>query len=114
MAGALEVSLLRRLGRLAEARERVRHWRAIDPVSSLLRYESTLLGERDEDLWAHLGADANRVLDVADFYLAIGLYVDAATLLARPYPSVAAPMREAGAVTPGESPLVALYRGLRA
>ena len=111
MAGALEVSLLRRLGRLAEARERVRHWRAVDPVSSLLRYESTLLGERDEDLWAHLGADANRVLDVADFYLASGLYVDAATLLARPYPSVAAPMREAGAVTPGESPLVALYRG---
>ena len=44
-------------------------------------------------------------------YLAIGVYADAATLLARPYPSVAAPMREAGAVTPGESPLVALYRG---
>ncbi len=87
------------------------HWRAVDPVSSLLRYESTLLGELDEDLWAHLGADANRVLDLADFYLASGLFVDAATLLARPYPAVAAPMREAGAVAPGESPLVALYRG---
>ena len=111
MAGALEVSLLRGLGRLPEAGQRVRHWRAVDPVSSLLRYESTLLGELDEDLWVHLGADANRVLDIADFYLASGLFVDAATLLARRYPSVAAPMREAGAVAPGESPLVALYRG---
>ena len=111
MAGALEVSLLRGLGRLTEARQRLRHWRDVDPLSSLLRHESTLLGELDEDLWAHLGADANRVLDVADFYLTSGLFVDAATLLARPYPSVAAPMREAGAVAPGESPLVALYRG---
>ena len=60
--GAMEVSLLRRLGRAPEARERLRHWRSVDPTSSLLRYESTLLATSDAALWTQLGADANRVL----------------------------------------------------
>jgi tetratricopeptide (TPR) repeat protein len=109
--GALEVSLLRRVGRTSDARTRAEYWRSVDPTSSVLRYESTLLGSRDDDLWAHLGADANRVLDVVDNYLAIGAYEDALALLQRDYPDVHAPMRENGAVSPRESPLVAYYRG---
>ena len=111
VAGALEVALLRRVGRAANARERAHYWRTIDPTSSLLRYELTLLGEPDAALWPHLGADANRVLDLVDQYLAIGGYAEALGLLDKQYPRVESPMREVGAVPPEESPLVAYYRG---
>ncbi len=110
LAGALEVALLRRQGRTDEARERARYWLTIDPTSSLLRYERTLAGDADPDLWLHLGADANRVLDLVDQYLAIGDYEDALGLLDRQYPAVDAPAREVGAVSPQESPLIAYYR----
>ncbi len=109
--GALEVALLRQLGRVAEARGRARHWRAVDPLSSQLRYELVLLGEQDPGLWVHLAADANRVLDVVDQYLAMGGYREALGLLERRYPAVDPPMREPGAVSPNDSPLVAYYRG---
>jgi len=112
--GAVEVSLLRQLGRTSEARQRAQYWGSVDPTSSVVRYESTLLrlpGSRDEGLWPHLGADANRLLDVADHYLALGAYEDALALMVRDYPDVEAPMRENGAVSPRESPLVAYYRG---
>jgi tetratricopeptide (TPR) repeat protein len=111
LAGALEVAVLRRLGRNADARERARHWQTIDPTSSLIRYEQTLLGEPNHELWLHLGADANRVLDLVDQYVAIGAYQDALGLLDHEYPSVEPPAREIGAVPPLESPLVAYYRG---
>jgi tetratricopeptide (TPR) repeat protein len=111
LAGALEVAVLRRLDRPADARERAQHWQAIDPTSSLIRHESSLLGEPDQDLWPHLGADANRVLDLVDQYLAIGSYKEALALLEHEYPQVEPPARENGAVTPAESPLVAYYRG---
>src|SRR3954447_8371882 len=58
---ALEVTLLRRLGRLDQAREHAETVRAIDPTSSFIRYELTRLGHADPDLWTHLGVDANRV-----------------------------------------------------
>ena len=89
-------------------------WQTIDPTSSLLRYERTLAGDPDPDLWQHLGADANRVLDLVDQYLAIGDYTDALGLLDRKYPAVDAPAREVGAVSPQESPLIALLSRLRA
>jgi thioredoxin-like negative regulator of GroEL len=111
VVGALEVALLRRLGRDADARERAHHWKAIDPTSSVLRYELTLLGEPDPGLWEHLAGDANRVLDVVDQYLASGGYADALGVLAHSYPQVEPPMREPGAVAPQDSPLVAYYRG---
>jgi tetratricopeptide (TPR) repeat protein len=109
--GALEVALLRHVGRADDARARAHYWRMIDPTSSLLRHELTLLGEPDPDLWPHLGADANRVLDLVDQYLSIGAYADAMDLLDRQYPGVEPPMREVGALLPRESPLVAYYRG---
>ncbi len=109
--GAIEVFLLRALGRTAEARTRAQHWQGVDPASSLIRYELTRLGEEDARLWRHLAADANRVLDLVDHYIAIGAYSDARQLLEREYPRVESPLREPGAVVPGESPLVAYYRG---
>jgi tetratricopeptide (TPR) repeat protein len=109
--GGLEVALLRQLGRHTEARDRAHYWRGVDPLSSALRYELVLLGDDDPSLWAHLGADANRVLDVVDQYASIGQYREALTLLERRYPEVDSPRREAGAVAPNDSPLVAYYRG---
>jgi tetratricopeptide (TPR) repeat protein len=111
VAGALEVCLLRHLGRDADARTRAQHWLDIEPASSQLRYELTLMGDSGAALWTHLGADANRVLDVVDQYLAIGAYDDALGLLEHAYPDVQPPMRELGAVPPQDSPLVAYYRG---
>jgi tetratricopeptide (TPR) repeat protein len=108
--GAIEVTLLRRLGRKSDARDRAQYWTAIDPTSSMLRYELTLLGQSDPDLWPHLAADANRVLNIADQYLAIGGYVEALELLEHRYPALESPMREPGAVAPNESPLIAYYR----
>ena len=63
-------------------------------------------------LWQHLGADANRVLDLVDQYLAIGdrrcrADVARAALSRRSR----RPMHEDGVVRPGDSPLVAIYRG---
>lgn len=111
LAGALEVAVLRRLGRNADARERAQHWQAIDPTGSLIRHELTLLGETDQDLWPHLGADADRVLNLVDQYVAIGAYQEALGLLDHEYPRVEPPAREIGAVPPVDSPLVAYYRG---
>jgi tetratricopeptide (TPR) repeat protein len=111
LTGALEVALLRRLGRRSEAGERARYWLGLYPTDSLLRYERTLAGDADVDLWPHLGADANRVLDLVDQYFAIGDYDAALLLLDRKYPSVASPAREIGSVSPNESPLIVYYRG---
>ena len=108
---ALEVSLLRRAQRLDEARDRAAKAHAVDPTSSFVRYELTRLGTPDQNLWTHLGADANRVLDIVDQYVLIGAWDDALDLLSRRYPDVDAPLREPGAVPPGQSPLVAYYRG---
>ena len=107
--GRMEVLALRRLNRRAEAAERARHWSTVDPTDSVFRYELTRLGEDDPQLWIHLAADANRLLDIADHYIAAGDQ-EARQLLEREFPAVAPPMREPGAVAPAESPLVAYYR----
>ncbi len=111
IAPALEVALLRRARRLDQARDRAANAHTVDPTSSFIRYELTRLGTPDPDLWTHLGADANRVLDVVDQYLLIGAWDDALDVLTRRYPNVDAPLREPGAVPPDQSPLVAYYRG---
>jgi len=121
-AGALEVALLRRLGRTAESSQRLRAWRAVDPTSSALRYEAVRLGTPDAALWTHLGADPDRVLDLASEYIAAGLYADALDLLDRRYPAVGGLQpaattgalwlqTEPGAALPQDHPEVAYYRG---
>jgi tetratricopeptide (TPR) repeat protein len=109
-AGGMEVALLRRTKRLAEARTRLRHWRSLDPPGSFLRHEATLLGAPDAALWAHLASDPERVLELAVDYMAVGLWDDAHALLARRYPSKGT-VSEPGTVLPQDYPLVAYYRG---
>jgi len=111
LACTLQVMTLRRMTRTSDARERARQCDALDPTSTLLRYERLLLGDADAGLWQHVGADAERVLDVVDRYVSMGADQDALGLLDRDYPRIEYPEREPGAVPPGDSPLIAYYRG---
>ena len=110
-AGGAEVALLRRLGRSDEARTRLAHWQTLDPTSNLLRHEAVALGGADPSLWLHLAADPERVLDVAEDYMRLGLYDDAIALLDRRYPTGEGVRAEAGTPVPQEHPLIAYYRG---
>ena len=112
-AGALEVACLRREKQPSRARERLAHWRALDPTSLLLRYEAVRLGAVDARLWRDLGADSQRVLDLVDQYLALGDFEAALDLLTRAYPAVAAPASEPGAVAPADNPLLAYLSRVR-
>jgi tetratricopeptide (TPR) repeat protein len=108
--GAVEVALLRHLDRKGEARDRHARWQALDPTSSALRFEGTLLGGADGSLWAHLAADPERVLELASLYMRLGLYATALQLLEYRYPEVDAAWKEPGAVLPQRHPLIAYYR----
>ena len=110
-AGALEVALLRHLDRRTEAAARLGEWRRLDPTSSMLRYEAVRQGGADEPLWGHLGADPDRVLDLAVEYMAAGLYADALDVLDRRYPKVGGLLTEPGAAAPQDHPEVVYYRG---
>ena len=68
---ALEISLLRHLGRTGDARERAQKVHVVDPTSSFVRYELNDSAHPIPALWTHLGADANRVLDLVDQYLVL-------------------------------------------
>jgi tetratricopeptide (TPR) repeat protein len=110
-AGALQIALLRHAGRTADARARLAALRGIDPTSSWLRYEAVRLGAADPPLWVHLGAEPNRVLDLAVEYMAAGLWDDALDLLDRRYPGPEPLRSEPGAVAPQDHPEVVYYRG---
>jgi tetratricopeptide (TPR) repeat protein len=110
-AGHMEVSLLRRTGKSAEAQTRLRHWSAVAPIDLLFRVERVRGGESDEGLWQHLGADPERALSVADEYMNIGLYDDALEILDRKYPASPENQTEPGAVLPQNYALAAYYRG---
>jgi tetratricopeptide (TPR) repeat protein len=109
--GALEVALLRRAGRGDEARRRLAHWRELDPTASILRYEAVRLGGQDATLLPHLGADPQRVLNLAVEYMRVGLWDDALSLLDRRYPAATGLETEPGAVAPRDDPEVVYYRG---
>src|SRR5439155_4882511 len=112
LAGALLVACLRLAGKTAESKLQLAHWRNVDPTSSLLRYEQARLdgASADGELWRHLAADPNRILDLVDEYATLGAWADARDLLEREYPPVEEPMREPGVVSPSEHVLVAYYR----
>ncbi|HEY3380908.1 MAG TPA: DUF5107 domain-containing protein [Vicinamibacterales bacterium] len=109
--GAAEVILLRRAGRAQEARARLEHWQALDPIDAVLRSEGVRLGRRDEGLLAHLAGDPQRVLDVATDYMELGAWDDAVDVLSREYPVGRGVFSEPGAVAPQRHPEVAYYRG---
>ena len=110
-AAGLEIALLRRLGRTASAQTALAQYLAANPMDSLLRVEGVLLGREDADIWRHLAADPEWVLDLADDYFRVGLYEDAIALLDRNYPPVDELETEPGVVLPQAYPLIAYYRG---
>jgi tetratricopeptide (TPR) repeat protein len=110
-AGEMEVALLRRLGQPEKARQRLAVSQLMDPTNSALRYEQARLGQDDPALWPHLGADPERVLNLAVRYLDLGFYDEALALLSRKYPRpVDILASEPGAVLPQNYPLVGYYR----
>ncbi|MBZ5606253.1 MAG: DUF5107 domain-containing protein, partial [Acidobacteriia bacterium] len=109
-AGALEVALLRRSGQTEPARKALERWQTLDPSDSMLRFESTLLGRKDDELWSHLALDSERVLNLVDEYLSLGMETDALLLLDHPYPSISGAAVEPGAVPVALSPMIAYYR----
>jgi tetratricopeptide (TPR) repeat protein len=109
-AGGMEVALLRRSGRSAEARERLAHWRKEDPTASFLRHEAVLLGAPDAALWFHLAGDPQRVLEVAIDYMELAAWDDALALLGRSYPVGPDVHAEAGVAAPQAHPELAYYR----
>lgn len=108
--GALQVALLRRSNRREEAAAALAKWQAVDPADTMLRFESTLLGRVDEDLWKHLSVDSERVLNLVDEYLRLGMESDALLLLDHVYPAVSSVELEPGAVPIVLNPLIAYYR----
>jgi tetratricopeptide (TPR) repeat protein len=110
-AGEMEVALLRRLGQPEKARQRLAVLRLMDPTNSAMRYEQARLEQDDPALWLHLGADPERVLNLAAGYMELGFYDEALALLSRKYSSPADSLvSEPGAVLPQNYPLVAYYR----
>ena len=110
-AGAMEVALLRSANRPTDAKERLAHWRRLDPTNSMLRLEAGRLGAGDASLWAHLAADPERILEIAVDYMTFGLFTDALALLGAEYPSGPAVVSEPGMPRPDAYPLIAYYRG---
>jgi tetratricopeptide (TPR) repeat protein len=111
-AGAMEVAVLRRQGNIASASAKLAQWRTVSPTDLFLRYEATLLGTPDSTLANDLGAEPERVLNLADDYLRLGSYGDALTLLSQIYPSnIPDTQREPGALAPQNNALIAYYRG---
>jgi tetratricopeptide (TPR) repeat protein len=110
-AGTMEIGLLRRLGQPEKAQKELARFRSLDPTDSSLRYEQTRLGKDDRQLWPHLGADPEQVLNVATGYMDLGMYDDALDVLARKYPPpIDILATEPGTVLPQHHPLVAYYR----
>jgi tetratricopeptide (TPR) repeat protein len=92
------------LGETEAARSLADRWLLREPLSAFLREE---LGEAD---LAHLGADPDRVLNVAAEYMRLGLYQAALRVLSRDYPASPADQSEPGAVLPQKHVLVAYFR----
>jgi tetratricopeptide (TPR) repeat protein len=87
------------------ARDLANEWRKKFPLSDFLREEA---GRPDP---AHLGADVNRVLNLASEYMRLALYRLALAVLSRDYPASPADESEPGSILPQNHPLVAYFRG---
>jgi tetratricopeptide (TPR) repeat protein len=107
----LDVTLLRRLGNAAAAKQQLEKLQLADPANSFLRYEAVLLGHEDPSLWPHLSADPERILNVALLYMHFGFYGDAVEILSRTYPTSEGVVSEPGMPRPEAYPLLAYYRG---
>jgi hypothetical protein len=109
-ARRLQIALLRHANQNDELRKALGEALGLDPLDSFLRVEATRLGATDEEIWRHLAADPDRVLDLAGAYIDFGFYADALELLSRKYEAVPANETEPGAALPQDYALVAYYR----
>ncbi len=110
-ARAFEVAMLRSSGRTGAARSRLEDVMRLDPTSTFLRHERVLLGDRDENLWTHLAADPERILELVVDYMRLGQFAESLALLSRPYPAGSMVVSEPGMPRPESYPLIAYYRG---
>ena len=111
-AGAMEIALLRSLGRMEEAAARLAYWTVIDPTDSALRYEAVKQGQDDSDaLNSHLASDPQRILNIAEHLMGLGLFADALDVLSASYDSPDALILEPGVPGPSKHPLIWYYRG---
>ncbi len=102
---AEELAAVRRArGEDAEARRLAELWFARFPTSYFLAEE---LGKPET---AHLGAEPERVLNVAAEYMRLGRYESALGVLSREYPAAPAGQVEPGSVAPAANPIVGYYR----
>lgn len=106
----LRAAIFRRSGDRAAGARELERGRAVAPEDPFLRYEATLAGSGDPALWSYLAEDAERVLNIADAYLALGLPDDALALLKHDYSQDNPHFFEPGAVPPDRSALLAYYR----
>ncbi len=109
-AAGMEIAVLRHQGNSAKVQALLTRWLASNPTDLFLRYECSLTTP-DPTLLVELGAEPERVLDIADDYMRLGLYSDAVTLLSSTFPDVPPNQREPGSVTPQKNAVVAYYRG---
>ena len=107
----MHAALARATGDAGAAKAALARAAALDATDSLVRFEAVRQGGSDLELWEHLAADAQRVLEVADVYMHWGRYRDALEALMYRYPPVSALRKEPGAVMPEDDALVAYYRG---
>ncbi|MBV8810927.1 MAG: DUF5107 domain-containing protein, partial [Acidobacteriaceae bacterium] len=98
------VAVREALGDPDSARTFAQKWLERHPLSYFLREE---LGTPD---LPHLGADPDRVLNIAAQYVRLGLYQPALQVLSRSYPAPPADQSEPGAVLPQNHVLVAYFR----
>jgi tetratricopeptide (TPR) repeat protein len=107
-AGEEMAALERAAGILGAAGSHSTEWLSRQP-SSFLEWDSSDV--RSPALMRYLAADPQRVLEIAGEYMRLGLYLEAANVLAAGYPAVPPDETEPGAVLPQQYPLVAYYRG---
>ncbi len=106
----LRIALRRRTGSKDLAIQLFKRWNVLAPENALLRYEGTLLGVDDPALWSYLAGDGERVLDIADEYIRLGMWEDALAILKHNYAADDPQFLEPGAVPPQKSALIAYYR----
>ena len=109
--GAVEVALLRALGRWDEAADRLAYWTNLDPTDVNLRYESYRLGQDDGGLWSHLAADPERILNVAEHLMGLGQYAESLDVLTAGYDNPDAVELEPGIPSATGHALIWYYRG---
>jgi len=107
----VDVAVLRHLKNAAAEKTQLDKLHRADPANSFVRYEATLLGQKDGSLWEHLAADPERILNIAVQYMHFGFYQDAIDILSRTYPTGSGVVSEPGMPRPEAYSLIAYYRG---